>query len=71
MLFAGCKLTAVEAHDCGLVTAVFPHNKLMEEVQNRVQAMAKLPPKVIIVFREDLFDMQFNICLASCLYIYH
>lgn len=71
MLFAGRKLTAVEAHDCGLVTAVFPHDKLMEEVQNRVQAMAKLPPKVIIVFREDLFDMQFNICLASCLYIYH
>lgn len=71
MLFAGRKLTAVEAHDCGLVTAVFPHDKLMEEVQNRVQAMAKLPPKVIIVFREDLFDMQFNICLASYLYIYH
>lgn len=71
MLFAGRKLTAVEAHDCSLVTAVFPHDKLMEEVQNRVQAMAKLPPKVIIVFREDLFDMQFNICLASYLYIYH
>lgn len=71
MLFAGRKLTAVEAHDSGLVTAVFPHDKLMEEVQNRVQAMAKLPPKVIIVFREDLFDMQFNICLASYLHIYH
>ena len=49
MLFAGRKLTAVEAHDCGLVTDVFPHDKLMEEAQNRVQAMGKLPPKVIIV----------------------
>lgn len=49
MLFAGRKLMAVEAHDCGLVTDVFPHDKLMEEAQNRVQAMAKLPPKVIIV----------------------
>ena len=35
MLFSGCKLTAVEARDCGLVT---------EEVQNRIQAMAKLTP---------------------------
>lgn len=69
MLFAGRKLTAVEAHDCGLVTAVFPHNKLMEEVQNRVQAMAKLPPKVIIVFRQNLFNMQFNICLVFNLWI--
>lgn len=49
MLFAGRKLTAVEAHDCGLVTDVFPHDKLMEEAQKRVQAMGKLPPKVIIV----------------------
>lgn len=48
MLFAGRKLTAVEARDCGLITDVFPHDKFMEEVQNRVQAMAKLPPKVII-----------------------
>ena len=54
MLFAGRKLTADEAQDCGLVTAVFPHDKLMEEVQNRVQAMAKLPPKVIIVFRKKI-----------------
>ena len=49
MLFAGRKLTAVEAHDCGLVTDVFPHDKLIEEAQKRVQAMGKLPPKVIIV----------------------
>lgn len=48
MLFAGRRLTAAEAHDCGLVTDVFPHDKFMDEVQNRVQAMAKLPPKVII-----------------------
>ena len=46
MLLAGRKLAAVEARDCGLVTDVFPHDKFTEEVQNRVQAMAKLPPKV-------------------------
>ncbi len=55
MLLAGCKLTALEARDCGLVTAVFPHDKFTEEVQNRVQAMAKLPPKVIIVSLEKIF----------------
>ena len=42
MLLAGCKLTAVEARDCGLVTDVFYHDKFTEEVQNRIQAMAKL-----------------------------
>ena len=46
MLLAGRKLTAVEARDCGLVTDVFPHDKFTEEVQNRIQAMAMLPPKV-------------------------
>ena len=35
MLLAGCKLTAVEARDCGLVTDVFSHDKFTEEVQNR------------------------------------
>ena len=35
---------AVEARDCGLVTDVFPHDKFTEEVQNSMQAMAKLPP---------------------------
>ena len=46
MLLSGCKLTAVEARDCGLVTDVFSHDKFTEEVQNRIQAMAKLPPPV-------------------------
>ena len=54
MLLAGRKLTATEALDYGLVTAVFPHDKFAEEVQNRVQAMAKLPPKVIIVLLEKI-----------------
>lgn len=49
MLLAGRKLTAVEARDFGLVTDVFPHDKFTEEVQTKVQAMAKLPPKVIII----------------------
>ena len=44
MLLSGCKLTAVEARDCGLVTDIFPHDKFTEEVQNSIQAMAKLPP---------------------------
>ena len=44
MLLSGCKLTAVEARDCGLVTDVFSHDKFTEEVQNSIQAMAKLPP---------------------------
>ena len=44
MLLAGCKLTAVEVRDCGLVTDVFSHDKFTEEVRNRIQAMAKLPP---------------------------
>lgn len=59
MLLAGRKLTAVEAHDCGLVTAVFPHDKLAEEVQNRVQAMAKLPPKVTIRYFKE------KVCLCN------
>ena len=48
MLLAGRKLTAVEARDCGLVTDVIPHDKFEEEIQKRVQAMAKLPPQVNI-----------------------
>ncbi|KAJ7374784.1 hypothetical protein OS493_005134 [Desmophyllum pertusum] len=56
MLLAGRKLTAVEAHDCGLVTAVFPHDKLAEEVQNRVQAMAKLPPKSLQLSKQLIRD---------------
>ena len=46
MLLAGRKLTALEAHHCGLVTEVVSHDKFSEEIQNRVQALAKLPPKV-------------------------
>ena len=38
MLLSGCKLTAVEARDCGLVTNVFSHDKFTEEVQNNGQA---------------------------------
>ena len=44
MLLAGRILTAVEVRDCGLVTDIFPHDKFTEEVQNSIQAMAKLPP---------------------------
>ena len=44
MLLAGRILTAVEVRDCGLVTDIFPLDKFTEEVQNSIQAMAKLPP---------------------------
>ena len=46
MLLAGRKLTAAEALDCGFVSEVFPHDDFLNEVNNRVTAMAKLPPKV-------------------------
>lgn len=48
MLLAGRKLTAMEAHDCGLVTDVIPHDKFAEEIQKRVQTLGQLPPKVRI-----------------------
>ena len=41
MLLAGRKLTATEAFNCGLITDVFPHDKFADEVQNKVQTMAK------------------------------
>lgn len=46
MLLAGRKLTAMEAHQCGLVTDVILHNNFQGEIERRVQALAKLPPKV-------------------------
>ena len=49
MLLSGRKLTATEAFNCGLITDVFPHDKFADEVQNKVQTMAKLPPKVNIL----------------------
>ena len=49
MLLAGRKLTATDAFNCGLITDVFPHDKFADEVQNKVQTMAKLPPKVNIL----------------------
>ena len=46
MLLAGRKLTAMEAHQYGLVTDVIPHDIFQEEIERRVQALGKLPPKV-------------------------
>ena len=46
MLLAGRKLTAMEAHQYGLVTDVIPHDNFQEEIERRVQALGKLPPKV-------------------------
>lgn len=46
MLLGGRKLTAIEAHQWGLVTDVIPHDSFQEEIERRVQALGKLPPKV-------------------------
>ncbi|XP_068698420.1 enoyl-CoA delta isomerase 2-like [Montipora foliosa] len=56
MLLAGRKLTALEAHHCGLVTEVVSHNKFSEEIQNRVQALAKLPPKSLRLSKQLIRD---------------
>lgn len=71
MLLAGRKLTAVEARDCGLVTDVFPHDKFTEEVQNRVQAMAKLPPQVencIVAFHNRGLSTMESLAFADMLF---
>ena len=48
MLLAGRKLTALEAHQAGLVSQVLWHSKLMEEVMPRLQQMAQASAKVCI-----------------------
>lgn len=56
MLLAGRKLTAMEAHQCGLVTDVIPHDNFQEEIERRVQALGKLPPKSLRLSKELIRD---------------
>ena len=55
MLLAGRKLTAMEAKERGLVSEVFPHDDFWREVNSRVNAMAKLPPKVSVLTHTQFF----------------
>lgn len=41
-------LTAREAKQVGLVTDVFPANTFYNEVQSRLQKLAKLPPNALL-----------------------
>ena len=49
VLLFGRKLTAQEACDLGLVTAVFPDASFKEEVKKRVTEYSKLPRNVSII----------------------
>ena len=46
MLLAGRKLTAIEAHQAGIVSQVFWPTSMMQEVIPRVQNMAEFSAKV-------------------------
>lgn len=48
MLLLNKKITAVEACERSLVTAVFPEDSFHKVTEQRVKAYAKLPRKVII-----------------------
>lgn len=46
LLYFNQKFTAKQAEACGLVTQVFPHDRLQAETSKRIQDMAELPIKV-------------------------
>jgi len=56
MLLAGRKLTAIEAFNCGLVSEVIPHDKFTDEIQNKVQALGRLPPKSLRLSKQLIRD---------------
>jgi peroxisomal 3,2-trans-enoyl-CoA isomerase len=53
MLLFGAKINASQAEGCGLVTKIFPQEKLEAEAWNRIKAMAELPIKSLL-FTKDL-----------------
>jgi len=53
LLFFNSKITAKEGEACGLITKVFPDDKLQTEAWQRINAMAKLPVKSL-VYSKDL-----------------
>lgn len=64
LLFFNQTITAKEALECGLVTKLFPHDKLETEAWKRVHEMAELPVKVRINCNEV---MKFNLFINySC-----
>jgi len=46
MMLFNRKISAQEAHACGLVTHVFPQSTFRKSVDNAVKSMAELPAKV-------------------------
>lgn len=47
MLLFNKKMDVTEAHKCGLVTEVYPHDSLMEQTTKKLTRLAKLPKKQV------------------------
>ncbi|ROT85851.1 putative enoyl-CoA delta isomerase 2, mitochondrial isoform X1 [Penaeus vannamei] len=70
MLLFNKKMSAAEACKVGLVTEVFPEATFQQEVHQRLQAMAKLPPKPLVyskalirdIHKEDLHKVNVAEC---------
>jgi len=52
LLYFNQKISAAEAERLGLVTAVYPHDRLQEEAWKRVKEMAELPIKSLVYAKE-------------------
>ena len=54
------QITAHEAHQAGLVTKVFPHETLHQEVWPQIEEIAQLPPQSLqfskALYREHILD---------------
>lgn len=44
MCLTGRFISAQEAYDCGLITAIVPEDKIEEEVRKKAESIAKVPP---------------------------
>lgn len=51
------QMSAAEACKVGLVTEVFPEATFQQEVHQRLQAMAKLPPKPLVYSKALIRDI--------------
>ncbi|XP_021944602.1 enoyl-CoA delta isomerase 2 [Folsomia candida] len=52
LLFFNQKFTARQAEECGLITQVFPNDRLQAEAWKRINDMAELPVKSLIFSKE-------------------